>query len=207
MKIPVIVFVIVGTTLLNDAIAHQCEQNDRELWRENREYKRTMALVGELFKCIDRSDSNNYGLRDKAQCYEFTGRAIDTVYGRDSFREGQSYLSASSMAQKLHAGEINEWTRLGPASSQDVLSLAAKLTKKGKPVIAAWLGSGGAGHVSLIMPGGLAFSSSWGLKVPNAASISLGALNNSFYGCRLSYALSKDKMARTDLFTLDQNPE
>ncbi len=205
MKISVIVMFIVGSMLLNNAIAHQCDQSDGDLWRKDREYKRAMALVGELFKCIDRSDSNNYRLNDKAQCYWFTGRAIDTVYGVDSFREAQGYLSASSMSQKLHSGEIPNWTKLGPASSQEVLTLASNLTKKSKPVIAAWLGTNGQGHVNLIMPGGLAYSSSWGLKVPNAANISLGSLNNSFYGCRLSFALSKDKIEDTYLFTNDKS--
>jgi len=188
-------------------MANQCQQSDRELWRKNKEYKRTMALVGELFRCIDRSDLNNYRLHDKTQCYWFTGRAIDTLYGLDSFREAQGYLSASSMAQKLHAGEIKNWHNLGPASSQDVLDLVPRLTKKGKPVVAAWLGENGQGHVSLVMPGGLAFSSTWGLNVPNAANISFGALDNSFYGCRLSFALSKDKIERTYLFSVDQHAQ
>jgi len=207
MKTSVIAFFITGTLLLNDAIAHQCEQTDHELWRENREYKRTMALVGELFRCVDRSDLNNYVLRDKTQCSWFTGRAIDSLYGLSSFREAHGYLSSSSMAQKLHAGEISDWQKLGPASSQAVLDLVPRLTKKGKPVVAAWLGKNGQGHVSLVMPGGLAFSSSWGLKVPNAANVTLGALNNSFYGCRLSYAFSKDKLDRTYLFSLNQQAQ
>lgn len=192
------------TLFISDALAHKCEQSDQNLWREGREFKRTMAIVGSLFKCLDRSDPNNYSLQDRAQCYWFTGRAIDSLYGLDSFRDENGYLSASAMAQQLHANQISGWKPLGPASDQETLKLGAKLSKKKTPVIAAWLGNNGQGHVSLILPGGLAYSSSWGLKVPNSANISMGAINNSFYGCRLSFALSKDKISDTVLFTLDQ---
>jgi hypothetical protein len=79
-------------------------------------------------------------------------------------------------------------------------------TAAGNPVIAAWQSSGPTGHVALIIPGGLAFSSSWGVNVLRSASILLNDIDAAYIGCRLSNAFGADKKADVNYFYRDLLP-
>jgi hypothetical protein len=58
----------------------------------------------------------------------------------------------------------------------------------------------------LIIPGGLAYSSKWGLNVPPSAGISLDDINKAYMGCRLSDAFSADKEGDVHYYYRDLLP-
>jgi hypothetical protein len=57
-----------------------------------------------------------------------------------------------------------------------------------------------------IIPGGLAFSSSWALNVPRSASISLDNIDAAYIGCRLSNSFSYDKKSDVRYYYRDLLP-
>jgi len=198
-------FAFLPAFLALEAAAHKCERTDPALWDRSDEYTRVVTHLGKLFQCIDTTDVNEYTLRDKTACNWFVGKAVDEIYGVNSFKKKKNneYYLANEIASKLANNEFDGWTHIGTGNDQDVLILAGNKAELGKPVIAAWLNGAGHGHVSLVMPGGLQTSSGWGLDVPNSANMRLNNINSSYIGCRLSYAFGSDKKSDVAFYTVD----
>jgi len=181
--------------------AHKCEQSDTAYWNQSPEYQRVENQLGQLFKCVDTSDPNEYTLRDRTACNWFVGRAMEVIYNNNAFKSGDGYLTANQIAKSLTENSIAGWEKIGAANNLDDLTLAGSKAELGNAVIAAWANDAGHGHVSLIMPGGLAHSGGWGLDVPNSANMSVDDISRAYIGCRLSWGFSSSKKDRVFLYS------
>jgi len=192
-------------TFTFEAYAHKCEQSDPSLWDRSDEYDRVVSYLGNLFQCIDTSDVNEYTLRDRTACNWFVGKAVNEIYGVDSFKINNTnqYYLANEIAEKLAKNEFDGWVLIGAGNDQGALTLAGNKAELGQPVVAAWSNNAGHGHVSLVMPGGLQKSSAWNLEMPNSANMRLDNINSSYIGCRLSFAFGSDKKSNVALYSVN----
>lgn len=129
-------------------------------------------------------------LIDTSACNWFLSRALKMAYNIDDFipRQKDEWLSANTIYD--YVSSSSEWSNLGSANDQKVLSDAAAGAENGQPVIAVRKGNPH-GHVALVLGGPLTYSSNWKMKVPNSASFFLSAnkiVNRAYVGCKLSYA-------------------
>ena len=138
---------------------------------------------------------------DDMDCYEFSGKALQTVYKLNDFYRPQEkrFLRVSEIIALVQ--DSKSWTMLGPAYKQDVLKQAQQHANGKKAVIAVYTGSNGLGHVALILPGELQASGSWGLRVPNSASFLTAEPAKSYVGKGLSYAFTKQHLKDVVIFT------
>jgi hypothetical protein len=188
------------------ANATTCETDEAGLWTPATLDTTLEGKLRTLFQCIDTSDPTEYGLIDATACNWFVGKSLETAWSFSDFKNGDGYFTANELADRLAGGQFSHWTALGTGNTQEANDNAASRAKNGNPVIAAWRSAGAIGHVALIIPGNLAYSSSWGLNVPRSASISLNDVNSSYIGCRLSNAFSADKKSSVKYYYRDLLP-
>lgn len=159
--------------------------------------KDVKGMLTEFLSCKDPID-------DKSPCNVFLGRALKRVYAINDFDDTTSpigYLTANKIALQVEI-LTDKWTKLGNASAQNALNEAQGQANLKRPVIAVWRNpdNNKSGHVALILPGSLTQSGSWGLKVPNSASFTLGKPENAYVGGPLSKAFGADKKATLLLY-------
>jgi hypothetical protein len=183
-----------------------CEKNEQGLWNGSLINSTLENKLGILFQCIDTSNPNEFKLIDATACNWFVGKGLQVGWGFSDFKNGNGYFSANDIADHLANGQFSHWTKIGAGDQQTSNDDAAKHTRDGNPVVAAWQHSGGNGHVALVIPGGLAYSSDWQLNVPRSASISLNDVKSAYIGCRLSNAFGADKKGQVQYYYRDLLP-
>ena len=80
------------------------------------------------------------------------------------------------------------------------MNTAQELANNKTAVVAVYMKSDQDGHVSIILPGQLNPSGSWGFSVPNSASFFVNDPNKSYIGKGLSYAFTKSMLKDVVLF-------
>lgn len=183
-----------------------CETDEQPLWAGRPIDTALESKLGMLFQCIDTSDPTQNKLIDATACNWFVGKSLETVWNFSDFKNGDGYFTANELADGLANGQFSHWTSIGSGDQQESNDTAAIRTDTGNPVIAAWRSGGPTGHVALIIPGGLAYSSSWALNVPRSASISLDNIDLAYIGCRLSNAFGADKKGEVQYYSRDLLP-
>jgi hypothetical protein len=183
-----------------------CETDEQSLWSGRPIDTALESKLGSLFQCIDTSDPTQYKLIDATACNWLVGKSLETVWNFSDFKNGDGYFTANELADRLSRGLFSHWTLIGAGDQQESSDSAAIRAGAGNPVIAAWQSSGPTGHVALVIPGGLAYSSSWALNVPRSASISLNDIDAAYIGCRLSNAFGADKKGDVKYYYRDLLP-
>jgi hypothetical protein len=124
-------------------------------------------------------------------CSKYVGSTLSSVYKINDFysKELGRHMVVSEIYQYLKNNR--QWTLLGHAYEQEALNNAQNYANARKAAVAVYLNEEGTGHLSLILPGELSPSGSWGFKVPNSASFFLNGTENSYIDKGLSYAFER----------------
>ncbi len=152
----------------------------------NTNWKQALTTDLEQFKaCRDRA---TVGVNP---CSKYLGSTLSSVYKINDFysKELGRHMVVSEIYDYLKNNR--QWTLLGHAYEQEALDKAQKFANTKKAAVAVYLNEDGTGHVSLILPGELSPSGSWGFKVPNSASFFLSAPEKSYVDKGLSYAFER----------------
>jgi hypothetical protein len=126
---------------------------------------------------------------DYSACNAFVSEALSRVYGFDDFkRDKTSRIFPDHVANDIanYVETSSKWHRLGSGGNQGALDDAQRLANEGYAVIAVRADLG-QGHVALVIPGETQ-QSSWGLRVPNSASMRIGRPDQTYIGGMLSKA-------------------
>jgi len=134
-------------------------------------------------------------------CNVFVGEALELLYAVTDFKTKKGFLSANEISDFL-ADAPENWVCIGSASDQQVLRRAQERANRCHPTIAVYrnLKPGRHGHVSVILPGELRRSWTWGMMVPNSASSFLNRIWESYSGNKLSYAFSSEEIDRVRIY-------
>ncbi len=151
----------------------------------NSNWKQDMNSLLEKFMTCTTSGSDN------ATCSAFISESINKVYKITGLYSDKSkrYLQLKEVAKNFD--DASQWTPLGHAYDQKVLTDAQDLANAHKAVVAVYKTADGISHVALILPGEAQFSGTWNFKVPNSASFVLNDPSKSYVGKGLSYAFSR----------------
>lgn len=151
----------------------------------NSNWKQDMNSLLEKFMSCTASSTDTYS------CSSFISESINKVYKVNGLYSDKSkrYLQLKEVAKNFE--DASQWTLLGHAYDQKVLSDAQDLANANKAVVAAYKTADGVSHVALILPGEIQFSGTWNFKVPNSASFVLNDPSKSYVGKGLSYAFSR----------------
>lgn len=161
----------------------------------NNQWKQDLNTSLQQFKSCD-----NIPVNGMNPCNKFVGGMLKTVYNVNDFysKESGRYMRVSEIAAYLEGN--TSWKLLGHAYEQEALDKAQKHANTKKAVVAVYMGTDDMGHVSLIIPGELKPSGSWGFNVPNSASFFLGQPENSYIGKGLSYAFKRNMIKQVLLY-------
>jgi len=153
------------------------------------------SLLNEFLQCTREAP-----VADRSPCNWFTGKAIERLWGvKDFQRPGKSgeYLTANEIADFLSSSRC--WEKLGPASEDEALELAARDANASTPVVAVYK-SQPHGHVALVTRGSMQHSNTWKANVPMSASFLLDNPQASYVAGPLSKAFAPDKRAAVTLY-------
>jgi len=155
------------------------------------------ALSNELKQFIACENANTHGVNS---CNDLIGKSVATVYNVNDFysKNANRYMLVSEISEFLE--ENNRWKRLGHAYEQEALNEAQNYANARKAAVAVYLNEEGIGHVSLILPGELSPSGSWGFKVPNSASFFSSTPEKSYIDKGLSYAFERSHIKQVVLY-------
>lgn len=152
----------------------------------NKNWQRDLNLSLEQFQACDQENAT--GIKP---CNRFIGGALKTVYNVDDFY-------SKAMGRHMVVSEISaflqgsaSWTLLGRGYEQKALLQAQEHANAGKAVVAIYLNEEGIGHMSIILPGELKPSGTWGFQVPNSASFFISNPAKSYVSKGLSYAYER----------------
>ena len=161
----------------------------------NNNWKQDLNNSLQQFKSCENTSENGINT-----CNKFIGGMLKTVYKVNDFYSQTSgrYMRVSEIAAFLE--ENKRWKLLGHAYEQDALDQAQSHANTKKPAIAVYLDEENIGHVSLILPGELKPSGSWGFNVPNSASFFINQPENSYIGKGLSYAFKRNMIKEVLLY-------
>ena len=161
----------------------------------NSQWKQALNNELEQFKACE-----NTAATGTNPCNKFVGSALSTVYNINDFY-------SKTLGRHMLIGEIadflkdnNQWTLLGHAYEQEALNEAQNYANARKAAVAVFINEEGIGHVSLILPGELSPSGSWGFKVPNSASFFLSTPEKSYMDKGLSYAFERNLIKEVLLY-------
>ena len=124
-------------------------------------------------------------------CNKYIGSTLYTVYNINDFysKELGRHMLVSEVSQYLKGNK--QWSLLGHGYEQKALVEAQEKANAGRAVVAVYLNEEGIGHVSVILPGEMKPSGTWGIKVPNSASFFLTEPEKSYINKSLSYAYER----------------
>ena len=161
----------------------------------NNNWKQDLNNALQQFKSCENTPVN--GLNP---CNKFVGSMLKTVYKVNDFYSQTSgrYMRVSEIAKFLDGNK--QWKLLGRAYEQEALDQAQNYANTKKAAVAVYLDEENIGHVSLILPGELKLSGSWGFNVPNSASFFLSDPQNSYMGKGLSYAFKRNMIKEVLLY-------
>jgi hypothetical protein len=144
----------------------------------------------------------SHGLDATSPCNVFLAKALKLLFGIADFEAPSlpgSFLGANDIARYV-AAHPEQWTLLGPASSQVALERAQAYANLNSAVIAVYASSPH-GHVAVILPGHLQYSLQWNLHAPNSASVFLNQPYKSYVGLMLSNAFQAAHLPSVKLYT------
>ncbi len=177
------------TILLSSLFAASYGQSINNSWKQD------LSEQLQEFKSCENAPVNGVN-----PCTAFVGDMLKTVYKINDFYSQSSgrHMLVSEIAKFLK--ETNKWELLGHAYEQQALDNAQSYANSKKAIVAVYLNKDNLGHVSLIIPGELKPSGSWGFNVPNSASFFLSTPENSYVGKGLSYAFTRSMLKEVLLY-------
>ncbi len=144
---------------------------------------------------------HSHRLDISSPCNVFLAKALKLLFGIADFElpgVPDEFLVANDIARYV-ANHPDEWTLLGPASSQGALDRAQTYANLNAPVIAVYV-SDPHGHVAVVLPGSLEYSGHWNMHAPNSASVFLNKPHKSYVGLRLSNAFQASDLPKVKLY-------
>lgn len=137
----------------------------------------------------------------KLQCDGYTSQAIREVYNIKEFKNKADQSDMSPYEIQQYVSKSSDWVKLGPAYNSETLRKAQQLSNEGKPVIVVLEDESKSDvHVSVVLPGELQSSGSWGMKVPSVSAFFTHNPSNSFVDKSISYAYTKSMMLRLQVY-------
>ena len=137
----------------------------------------------------------------KLQCDGYTSKAIREVYNIKEFKNKADQSDMSPYEIQQYASKSTEWVKLGPAYNSETLRKAQQLSNEGKAVIVVLEDELPSNvHVSVILPGELQSSGSWGMRVPSVSAFFTHNPGNSFVDKSISYAYTKSMMLKLQVY-------
>jgi hypothetical protein len=121
---------------------------------------------------------------DRTPCRNFTGKALDRLFGIDEFCSARRCMKAVEIEWEIR-NDPNNWTVLGTAGDQAVLDKARELAVT--RAVVAILKQADRGQVAIIMPGAAIASANWGLRVPVSVAARVDRPEQSVYAKGLSW--------------------
>ena len=160
-------------------------QNINDNWKQN------LTQSIDDFKKCDQNFVNGVNPRSK-----FIGEAVNNTYKVNDFyvKNLGRYMTGTEIITYLK--QENQWKLVGHGYDQKALSEAQNYANENKAVVVAYLNDEQIGHVSLVLPGKLIKSGTWGYDVPNSASFFINDPQKSYLDKGLSYAFNRN-MIRT----------
>lgn len=138
---------------------------------------------------------------NKTVCQTYTASAIKQVYSINDFYQAATKSDMAPIEIQQFITTSSKWKKLGQAFEPEVLSKAQELCNAGKPVLVILKGDSPAdAHVSLVLPGDLQMSGSWGMRVPNVAAFFTHNPANSFVNKSISYAYTKGMILQLEVY-------
>ena len=177
----VLIFSMLATSLFGQSI--------------NSNWKQDLNTAIETFKNCDQ----NMASKDNP-CYKYIGESVNLVYQVNDFfsKEYERYLSGSEIIEFIKSG--SQWKSLGFGYDQKALDEAQNYANADKAVIAVYMSDEQIGNVSLILPGKLSMSGSWGFNVPNSASFFVSEPRKSYLDKGLSYAFTRSMIRSVTIY-------
>ena len=120
-------------------------------------------------------------------CQAHLSDLLQTVYSLADFNH-EVPLSPEEIAGQINSSP--NWTRIGLATDQAVLTKAQEAANQGQAVLAV-IAFNPIGHVAIVLPGQLQRSNQWTLNAPNSASLFRNKPQLSYINKKLSYAFAK----------------
>ncbi len=153
----------------------------------NNNWQQALTQEVEQFKACENTKVSGIN-----SCNGFVGKALKTVYKVDDFYSEE--LSRHMLVSEISAylKESKQWKLLGYGYEQKALNEAQQLANAKKAVVAVYINAQGLGQLSLIIPGALRPSGSWGFQVPNSASFFLSEPEKSYIDKGLSYSFERN---------------
>lgn len=161
----------------------------------NINWKEDLSASIESFKECDQTLVNGVN-----PCAKYIGESVNTVYNVNDFYSEKlgRYLSVTEISDYLNSG--TEWRSLGKDPDQTALTEAQNYANDQNAVLAVYMSEDKTGHVSLILPGELNKSGSWGLEAPNSASFFISNAQKSYVNKSLSYSFTKDMLNMVTIY-------
>lgn len=133
-------------------------------------------------------------------CNKYMGSALNTVYQINDFysKEEGRHMLVNEIDYLLK--NSSKWKLLGPAYDQKALREAQELANSKKAVVAVYMNEEGIGHVSVIVPGEMKPSGTWGFQVPNSVSFFPGDPSKSYIDKGLSYSFERAHIKSLKLY-------
>lgn len=164
-------------------------QNINNNWKKD--------LDNALLQINNCENTNQVGVNS---CNEFMGGALNTVYKIDDFysKKLERYLLTNEISYFLKNSA--KWKLLGYGYEQQSLQEAQNAANENKAVVALYLNKEGIGHVSIILPGELKNSGTWGFHAPNSTSFFPANPAKSYVDKALSYSFEKSQLKDVFLY-------
>ena len=124
---------------------------------------------------------------DRAVCRNFTGEALNRLFGISEFCSHSRCMKAVEIGWKIRNGG-GKWSALGSATDQAVLDKARELAAT--RAVLAILNEGDRGQIAIIMPGAAVPSDRWGLRVPICVGARVDRPETSVYAKGLNWLFS-----------------
>ena len=163
--------------------------------RVDQNWKNAISTAVESFKSCDQSADNSLSL-----CTTLIGESIKKVYMIDDFysKTDGRYMTGNEIITNI--GTNSKWKLLGYAYEQQALTLAQEYANAGKAALAVYENEEKIGNVSIILPGELIKSGSWGFDVPNSAAFIIEDPAKSYFDKGLSYAFSRSIIRKVMIY-------
>ncbi|WKN42713.1 hypothetical protein [Tunicatimonas pelagia] len=135
------------------------------------------------------------------KCFQQIGKALYSMYRLNDFydKSKNRYMTVSEIYDFLE--NDSHWKLLGKGYEQSTLEKAQKLANRKRAVIAVYLNEEQLGQIAYILPGDMAPSGSWGLRVPNSGTFNASVPEKSYTGKGLSYSFPRRLITDVQIYT------
>ncbi|NJN25765.1 MAG: hypothetical protein HC819_07265 [Cyclobacteriaceae bacterium] len=161
----------------------------------DKEWKSLLNTNIESFRKCDQRSGN-----DTKFCSSATAESINKIYKIEDFysKSQGRYMNNSEIVEVLNA--TGKWKLIGYAYEQEALDKAQELANKNMATLAYYANDDLSGNVSIILPGELSTSGSWGFNVPNSATFFMEEPGKSYSDKGLSYAFSRSILRKVMIY-------